>query len=100
MINIDPNSIVDCTASSACSLVHAVVFSIILFLLLATAFAYSALFERRMLAIIQARIGPNRVGPMGLLQPLAEAIKLIFKEDIVPSGADKIVFWLAPVMKM
>src|SRR5579864_5670636 len=96
---VDPDLIVDCTTNGACSLIHAVVFGILLFFMLLTSFAYSALLERRILALIQARIGPNRVGPKGLLQPLAEGIKLIFKEDIVPDSSSKVVFWLAPVMK-
>ncbi len=47
---------------------------------------------------MQARLGPNRAGPFGLLQPVADAIKVLLKEDIVPSSADKVVHWLAPVV--
>jgi NADH-quinone oxidoreductase subunit H len=61
-------------------------------------FAYLTWYERRALARIQSRIGPNRVGPFGLLQPIADAVKLIFKEELKPVKADKIVFFLAPIV--
>ena len=55
-------------------------------------------FERRGMGRMQSRLGPNRTGPFGLLQPVADGLKVLLKEDIVPSGADKIVHWLAPVV--
>lgn len=55
-------------------------------------------FERRAMAIMQARLGPNRAGPFGFLQPVADAIKVMLKEDIVPARGDKIVHWLAPLV--
>jgi len=54
--------------------------------------------ERRVIALMQSRVGPNRVGPEGLLQPLADVLKLLGKEDIIPAGADRVVFSLAPLV--
>ena len=54
--------------------------------------------ERKVLARLQRRLGPTRTGPMGLLQPIADAIKLILKEDIVPSSSEKLIFWAAPLI--
>lgn len=74
--------------------------SAVVILALLTGFAYLTWYERRALARIQVRIGPNRAGPQGLLQPIADAVKLIFKEELVPSKADKILFFWAPVITM
>ena len=63
-----------------------------------TLFALMSLFERKILARIQNRLGPNRVGPFGLLQPAADGIKMLIKEDIVPLRADKVVHFLAPIL--
>ncbi len=71
----------------------ALVFAVILLMA-----AYLVLFERRLLGWIQDRKGPNRVGPSGLLQPLADGIKLLTKEDFRPAGADKWIFSFAPAM--
>jgi len=59
---------------------------------------YMVLLERKLLADFQVRLGPMRVGPHGLLQPLADAVKLLAKEDIIPAEADKAIFWTAPVV--
>jgi NADH-quinone oxidoreductase subunit H len=72
---------------------------IIIFVVI-TAFAYTLLWERKLVGRFQARYGPNRTGPLGYLQPLADVVKLIFKEDFVPRGANRIVFQLAPVISV
>ncbi len=59
---------------------------------------YIVLVERKILADFQVRLGPMRVGPHGLLQPLADALKLMLKEDIIPTESDKGIFWIAPVI--
>ncbi len=71
---------------------------LILCLILLGGFAYLTWYERRALARIQTRIGPNRAGPFGLLQPIADAVKLIFKEELTPARVYKLVFILAPVL--
>ena len=63
---------------------------------LATAAAYSTYAERKVAAHIQLRIGPNRVGPIGLLQPAADAVKLLFKENVAPGGRDRLLYLIAP----
>jgi NADH-quinone oxidoreductase subunit H len=72
--------------------------SLILILVLLTGFAYLTYYERRALARIQSRVGPNRAGPLGLMQPIADAVKLIFKEEVIPAQAYKVVFILAPIL--
>jgi len=74
--------------------------SLVLILGLLTGFAYLTWYERRALARIQVRIGPNRAGPFGLLQPIADAVKLIFKEELTPAKAYKFVFFLAPILTL
>ncbi|MEW5938696.1 MAG: NADH-quinone oxidoreductase subunit NuoH [Chloroflexota bacterium] len=63
-------------------------------------FAYTTYYERRWIARIQVRVGPNRAGPFGLLQPIADAVKLIFKEELTPARTYKLVFFLAPILTM
>src|SRR5258707_13700268 len=71
---------------------------LVAFTVVMTMVAYTVLAERRVLGFIQGRLGPNRVGPGGLLQPLADLIKFIFKEDIVPDKSTRFVYFLAPVI--
>ncbi len=75
-----------------------VIKSAILLLFGVTGFAYLTLYERRALARIQVRIGPNRAGPFGILQPVADGIKLIFNQELIPATADKVMFVLAPII--
>ena len=71
---------------------------VVLVFVLLTGFAYMSFVERKMLARLQARIGPNRAGPKGLLQPLADGLKLIVKESITPRTVDIPVYFLAPTL--
>src|SRR5437016_1865164 len=71
---------------------------LVAFTVVMTLVAYTVLAERRVLGFIQGRLGPNRVGPGGLLQPLADLLKFIFKEDIVPDKSTRFVYFLAPVI--
>src|SRR6266853_747585 len=72
----------------------------ILILALLTAFAYMTLIERRVVAKIQGRLGPNRAGPFGVFQPVADGIKLAFKKQIVPSQARKAIYLVAPIISV
>ncbi len=77
-------------------LVINVVRSLIIIVALLTGMAYMTWFERRAISRLQVRIGPNRVGPTGLMQPIADALKLFFKEDVQPAMADRFLYPLAP----
>jgi NADH-quinone oxidoreductase subunit H len=77
-----------------------VVKTVALLLMILTALAYLTWFERKVVAHIQSRWGPYRAGPHGLLQPLADGIKFIMKEDPLPAGADRFVYFLAPLLAM
>jgi NADH-quinone oxidoreductase subunit H len=74
--------------------------SIFMIAVLLTGFAYLTFYERKALARIQVRLGPNRAGPGGWLQPVADGLKLIFKEELVPAKANKLMFILAPVVTL
>jgi NADH-quinone oxidoreductase subunit H len=78
--------------------IETIIKSIILLLVMTGGFAYLTLYERKVLARIQVRVGPNRAGPWGILQPIADAVKLIFKEELIPASAHKFIFVLAPII--
>jgi NADH-quinone oxidoreductase subunit H len=80
------------------AIIRAVVGIVLLVALLLGGMAYLTLFERKVLALIQRRKGPNVVGPFGLLQPMADGIKLIVKETVIPTGANAAVFMVAPLI--
>ncbi len=77
-----------------------VIRAVLLVVVLLTGFAYLTWYERRLIAKFQVRVGPNRAGPQGLLQPIADAVKAIFKEEIVPNHVDKPVYVLAPALAL
>lgn len=84
------------SSDTAVFLLIAVIKVVVVLLVLFTAIAYLTWLERKVIGHIQSRWGPYRVGPHGLLQPLADGLKFMFKEDIVPTDADRVVYWLAP----
>ena len=81
-------------------IVASIIKSAIVIVALLTVFAYMTLIERRVLAKIQGRLGPNRAGPFGAFQPIADALKLVFKEQFIPGNAKKFVFIIAPVISI
>jgi NADH-quinone oxidoreductase subunit H len=86
--------------SSNAELVIIVAKIALLLVIILTVDAYLTWFERKVVAHIQSRWGPHRVGPHGLLQPLADGVKFLFKEDPTPAGADKFVYYLAPLLAL
>jgi NADH-quinone oxidoreductase subunit H len=75
-----------------------VIKSLILVMVLLAGFAYLTWYERKVLSRMQVRYGPNRAGKFGLLQPIADAVKLIFKEELTPHEAEKTLFIIAPIV--
>jgi len=86
----------DKTPGGAGNIFWATVYILLVFAGLSVAVIAMNWLERKILAHMQVRLGPMRVGPHGLLQPIADAIKLLLKEDIIPAEADAVVFWIAP----
>jgi len=86
--------------SSNAELIITLVKIVLLLFIVLTVNAYLTWFERKVVAHIQSRWGPHRVGPHGLLQPLADGVKFLFKEDPTPAGVDKFVFYLAPLLAL
>jgi len=74
--------------------------TVVILFILVTAVAYLTLLERKVMSWIQLRVGPNRVGPLGLLQPLADGLKMIFKEDIIPTEANRWLYVAAPALSL
>lgn len=74
--------------------------SVVILAIVITTFAYAMLFERKVMAWMQLRPGPNRTGPWGMLQPAADAVKMMFKEDLTPNTADRFVYVLAPFFSL
>ena len=92
--------VIQCEDDAGCSALWPIIFAAGFAFAIVTGFAYCTLLERRLLAFLQHRVGPNRVGPLGFMQPAADGVKLVFKEDLLPAGADKWVFRLAPMIKV
>lgn len=78
-------------------IIESVIKALLMILILLFGFMYLTYMERRLLGRFQTRLGPNRAGPFGLLQPIADGIKVIFKEELIPAEADKLIFIIAPI---
>src|SRR5579863_2557133 len=82
------------------AVVATIIKSVITIVALLTVFAYMTLIERRVVARMQSRLGPNRAGPFGVFQPLADAIKMAFKEQIIPTRARLLAYLAAPCISI
>ncbi|GAB4519606.1 MAG: hypothetical protein OHK0046_28740 [Anaerolineae bacterium] len=98
--NSRTTDVIDCSDSAGCSFWQPVIYSALLLFVVVTGFAYATLLERKLVAYFQHRVGPNRIGPGGFLQPAADGLKLIFKENIRPEKAYIGVYRLAPLLKV
>src|SRR6476659_3063879 len=92
----DPNATLSAFGHDVFWLILLKVLGVFVFLVVMTLF--SIVFERKVVGRMQNRIGPNRTGPWGILQSLADGVKLAFKEEVIPVLADKPVYWIAPVV--
>src|SRR6202008_2218091 len=92
-------AVIDFLAQHAEIIITLVKIALLLFIVL-TVNAYLTWFERKVVALMQSRVGPHRVGPHGLLQPAADGLKFLFKEDVMPGGVDKFVYLLAPFLAL
>ncbi|MFY9607843.1 MAG: NADH-quinone oxidoreductase subunit NuoH [Blastocatellia bacterium] len=81
-------------------LIEWIIKTLVIVFILVTAVAYLTLLERKVMSWIQLRIGPNRVGPWGLFQPLADGLKMVFKEDIIPAEANRLLYIAAPALSL
>lgn len=85
---------------SATHVIAGIIKALLVFGIQLSGVAVLVYFERRVSAFIQSRYGPNRVGPFGVLQPMADLVKLMFKEELIPANSNRLVFILSPVMAM
>src|SRR5690349_23699755 len=88
------------SSSAGFFLLETVIKIVVILFVLLTSIAYLTWLERKVIGHIQSRWGPYRVGTHGLLQPLADGLKFLFKEDVTPAGADRFTYFLAPFLSL